>query len=37
MNPLDYSLCNQTVTLYQKEGNEVKRQVLTDCHLSASE
>ena len=36
MNPLDYSLCNQTVTLYRKEGNGVKRQVLTDCHLSAS-
>ena len=30
MNPLDYSLCNQTVTLYRKEGNGVKRQVLTD-------
>ena len=36
MNPLDYSLCNQTVTLYRKETEGIKRQVLTDCYLSAS-
>ena len=36
MSPLDYSLCNQTVPLYRKEGDEVKRQVLSDCYLSAS-
>lgn len=36
MSPLDYSLCNQTVTLYRKEAEGIKRQVLSDCYLSAS-
>ena len=36
MNPLDYSLCDQTVTLYRKQDHGITRQVLTDCGLSAS-
>lgn len=31
MNPLDYSLCSQTVTVYRKTGS---RQVVDHCHLS---
>lgn len=34
MNPLDYSLCNQTVTLYRKNGEEIIRKVADNCHLS---
>ena len=34
MNPLDYSLCSQTVTVYRKTGEEVIRQVAENCHLS---
>ena len=34
MNPLDYSLCNQTVTFYRKTGEEIIRQVAENCHLS---
>ena len=31
MNPLDYSLCTQTVTLYRKEDQCIRRQVLENC------
>lgn len=31
MNPLDYSLCCQTVTVYRKDGT---RQVAENCYLS---
>ena len=34
MNPLDYSLCNQTVTFYRKTGDEITRKVAGNCHLS---
>lgn len=34
MNPFDYSLCDQTVTLYRKEGEKITRQVAENCHLS---
>lgn len=34
MNPLDYSLCCQTVTVYRKIGTEIVRQVVSPCHLS---
>ena len=29
MNPFDYSLCDQTVTLYRKAGGEIIRKVVT--------
>lgn len=35
MNPFDYSLCNQTVTLYRKEGTQVRRRVIPNAYLSA--
>ena len=34
MNPLDYSLCCQTVTLYRKTGEMITRKVLPGCYLS---
>lgn len=34
MNPLDYSLCDQTVTFYRKTGDEILRKVADGCHLS---
>ena len=34
MNPLDYSLCCQTVTLYRKTGEGITRVVLPGCYLS---
>lgn len=34
MNPLDYSLCCQRVTLYRKTGERVQRKVVDNCHLS---
>ena len=34
MNPLDYSLCDQTVTFYRKSGDEIIRKVAENCHLS---
>ena len=34
MNPLDYSLCDQTVTFYRKNGDEILRKVAENCHLS---
>lgn len=35
MNPLDYSLCDQTVTLYRKSGEIVTRKVIANAYLSA--
>ena len=32
-NPMDYSLCSQTVTLYRLQEQQVKRQVLENCYL----
>lgn len=34
MSPLDYSLCCQCVTLYRKEADGIRRQVLDSCYLS---
>ena len=34
MNPLDYGLCDQTVTVYRKTGEEILRKVAEHCHLS---
>ena len=34
MNPLDYSLCSQTVTVYRSSGTEVMRTVAENCCLS---
>ena len=34
MNPFDYSLCDQTVTVYRKVGEEVTRQVAENAYLS---
>ena len=34
MNPFDYSLCNQTVTLYRKEGEKVVRRVIPNTYVS---
>ncbi len=31
---LDYSLCDQTVTVYRMEGNTLHRQVLEGCHYA---
>lgn len=33
MNP-DYPLCDQTVTLFRKEGNTTRRWEIRDCHFS---
>ena len=30
--PLDYSLCDQTVTVYHKQGNTVLRQIVEGCY-----
>lgn len=34
MNPLDYSLCCQTVTIYRKTGEKILRKVAENCYLS---
>ena len=31
MNPLNYSLCTQTVTIYRKNKDSIIRQVLSGC------
>ena len=36
MNPLDYSLCQQTVTVYQKKGEEISRHVAEKSYFSGS-
>ena len=33
MNPLDYSLCTQTVTVYRKQADAVQRQVVENCYF----
>lgn len=33
---MDYSLCSQTVTVYRKEGLEILRWVVDNCHLAWS-
>ena len=35
MNPLDYSLCKQTVTVYRKTGGEILRKLAENCYLSS--
>ena len=35
MNPLDYSLCDQTVTIYRKEEETVSRKVIANAFLAA--
>lgn len=32
--PLDYSLCNQTVTLYRRRGDTVTRQVVENAYYA---
>ena len=34
MNPFDYGLCGQTVTLYRKDGEQMIRQVVEHAYLS---
>ena len=34
MNPMDYSLCDHTVTLYRQEAGAVKRRVVENAYLS---
>ena len=36
MNPFDYSLCRQTVTVYRQTDGEVRRQVVENCCLHHS-
>ena len=36
MNPFDYSLCDQTVTVYRKVGAEITRQVVENAYLSGN-
>ena len=36
MNPFDYSLCSQTVTVYRKAGEAISRQVAENCYLSCN-
>lgn len=35
MNPLDYSLCDQTVTVYRKKGETVTRKVIANAYFCA--
>ena len=30
---MEYPLCNQTVTVYRREGEKIHRYEYTDCHL----
>ena len=34
MNPFDYSLCDQTVTVYHKDAETISRQVVKNAYLS---
>lgn len=34
--PFDYSLCNQTVTIYRKQRHNVLYQVIENCYLEYS-
>ena len=31
--PLDYSLCDKTVTIYRQQGNQILRQVTKNCYF----
>ena len=33
--PVNYSLCDQTVTVYRREGKKILRQVVENCYLQA--
>ena len=35
--PLDYSLCDRTVTVYRRQGEQIIRQVVENCYLSRQE
>lgn len=35
--PMDYSLCDQTVTIYRRQLNTINRQVVEGCHYSWKE
>ena len=35
--PLDYSLCNQTVTVYRKDKTLIKQRILQGCYFSWEE
>lgn len=37
IGPLDYSLCDRTVTLYRRQGNEILRLVVEGCYYSYQE
>lgn len=37
MNPLDYSLCDRTVTIYRRQGDRILRQVVDNCYFSRQE
>ena len=37
MNPLDYSLCRETVTVYRREKEGIFRQVLENCFVTWEE
>ena len=32
IGPMDYSLCDQTVTIYRRQGEQVLRQVVEGCY-----
>lgn len=36
MNPFDYSLCDETVTVYRYREGQIHRQVLENCRLVGS-
>lgn len=36
MNPFDYSLCDQTVTIYRKSGEEISRRVVENAYLQCN-
>lgn len=37
MSPLDYSFCNQAVTLYRRQGDKICRRQLHKCYFSLEE
>lgn len=37
IGPLDYSLCDRTVTIYRRHGDEIVRQVAEACYYSWKE
>ncbi len=36
-SPLDYSLCNQTVTVYRKEKSTIRKQQISGCYFTWEE